>query len=112
MAELPSEVSLIVLADTVGGSRISVSTFAKDISSETGPTLPFAPRPGMLKDANDRLALMQKLQRDPLQGRTVVLYSKGIVWWDGIPLNQRTCTSCIKTLFGCESNRTAGCSIL
>jgi len=25
-------------------------------------------RPGMLKDANDRLALMQKLQRDPTQG--------------------------------------------
>eukprot|EP00434_Breviolum_minutum_P046607 symbB.v1.2.042329.t1/scaffold9757.1/size2440/1 len=38
----------------------------------------------MLKDANDRLALMQKLQRDPTQGYGPGVPSNIIVSW---PIN-------------------------
>ncbi|CAK9001509.1 unnamed protein product [Durusdinium trenchii] len=49
----------------LAGKELKVG-IARDAKMDRGS--PGFVRPGMLKDANDRLALMQKLQRDPLQG--------------------------------------------
>ncbi|CAJ1436825.1 unnamed protein product [Effrenium voratum] len=48
-----------------GGNNLAIG--GENLHEDASTMGPNA-QPGMLKDANDRLALMQKLQRDPLQG--------------------------------------------